>query len=295
MNQITVLGILAEIESSTGRSLSMPKISPVSGGCIHRSQLWECGSFQAFVKSNQSNVLSVFEAEFAALMELKVSDRLRVPSPITCGLSEDSAFLVIEFIPLQRHGDAFAMGQGLADLHRRVSSNHCFGWHRDNVIGETPQPNPWTRSWPEFFANHRLRHQFHLASQKGRTFPGADHLLDAVPDILSHEPAPSLLHGDLWSGNAAFDESGRPVVFDPAIYYGDREADIAFTYLFGGFSKDFYEAYEDSWPLPAGHLIRRRLYNLYHELNHFWLFGGGYGNLADQSIQWLLQNALKIC
>ena len=103
-----------------------------------------------------------------------------------------------------------------------------------------------------------------------------------------YDPAPSLLHGDLWGGNIGFDESGNPVVFDPACYFGDREVDLAFSEMFGGFSPSFYEAYEQTFPLDKGYQLRKRLYNLYHELNHYYLFGGGYGEQAKETVSFLL-------
>jgi fructosamine-3-kinase len=132
----------------------------------------------------------------------------------------------------------------------------------------TPQQNSWCDDWAEFWRTRRMQPQLDLARRNGFD-------LEATFDLGNHRPQPSLLHGDLWSGNAGFTAQG-PVVFDPAVYYGDREADLAMTELFGGFPRQFYQAYNDAWPLEEGYQRRKPLYNLYHLLNHLNLFGGGY-------------------
>ena len=183
-----------------------------------------------------------------------------------------------------------ALGERLATLHRVAAS--CFGWHRDNTIGATPQRNGWDDDWVRFFVGRRLEVQLGLAEANGAPV----HLLErgrwlcqlAGALFASHRPMPSLLHGDLWGGNWATDAAGEPVVFDPAVYFGDREADIAMTRLFGGFGPAFYSAYQSAWPLDAAAGTRRTLYNLYHVLNHFNLFGGGYAAQAGAMIERLL-------
>jgi fructosamine-3-kinase len=181
------------------------------------------------------------------------------------------------------------LGDQLAALHRATESR--FGWHRGNTIGSTPQSNEWHEDWIVFYRERRLRVQIDLAARRmgaplrqlGET------LMERLPEFFQdYRPAPSLLHGDLWSGNVATMREGDPVIFDPAVYYGDREADIAMTELFGGFSADFYAAYRRAWPLDPGYETRKSLYNLYHVLNHFNLFGGGYGMQAQQMMQRLL-------
>ncbi|PSN18310.1 hypothetical protein C7271_13155, partial [filamentous cyanobacterium CCP5] len=149
--------------------------------------------------------------------------------------------------------------------------------------------SPWTADWVEFYREHRLRYQFQLARRRGMQFSGADELLAALPELLAgHDPAPALVHGDLWSGNAAVTSDGEPVIIDPATYYGDREVDMAMSELFGRFSAAFYEGYNAAYPLDAGYEQRKTLYNLYHVVNHFNLFGGGYGSQAQRMIHQLL-------
>jgi len=168
-----------------------------------------------------------------------------------------------------------ALGSALAKLHQTTSDSRQFGADFDNHIGATSQPNPWTNSWADFFTEHRLEYQFQLAESRCRKFRDARPLLDAVHSHLSTlHITPSLIHGDLWGGNVSFDGTGAPVLFDPAAYFGDREADLAFTHLFGGFGPGFYEAYRAE--IPEVEPVRETIYNLYHLLNHFNLFGGGY-------------------
>jgi protein-ribulosamine 3-kinase len=174
-------------------------------------------------------------------------------------------------------------------MHR--SPKEYFGWETDNCIGSTPQPNPKTENWVSFYRNFRLLHQFNLAEKKGMVFKNKSNLLEGI-DIFFQDyyPHPSLLHGDLWGGNSASTKEGEPFIFDPATYYGDRETDLAFTYMFGGFSSAFYLGYEKIYPLDKGFHTRKILYNLYHELNHFNLFGGGYANSAESSINQLMKH-----
>jgi fructosamine-3-kinase len=162
----------------------------------------------------------------------------------------------------------------------------------DNTIGSTPQKNTPRQDWVAFWREQRLGYQLQLAARQGHG--GAlqrqgEQLLEYLPDFFTdHRPQASLLHGDLWSGNYSIDSQGQPVIFDPAVYFGDREADLAMTELFGGFGAEFYAAYNSSWPLEPGYAVRKTLYNLYHILNHLNLFGGGYLSQAQRMIQHLL-------
>ena len=180
----------------------------------------------------------------------------------------------------------------LAAMHAHTAAG--FGWDRDNTIGATPQPNQWTRDWVTFLREQRIGHQLGLARDNG--LPAATHdrverVQSALPRLFDvYQPQPSLLHGDLWGGNWAVESGGHPVVFDPAVYYGDREADLAMTELFGGFDRGFYEAYRRTWPLDPGYDVRRDLYQLYHILNHFNLFGGGYAGQVRALADRLLAN-----
>jgi fructosamine-3-kinase len=257
------------------------------------SENWSCafGAQRAFVKVAPVDSETALEAEADGLRELAAANAVRVPGPLAVGSTGRHAYLALEWLDLAGDGRDAPLGRALARLHRNTTPR--FGWHRDNTIGGTPQLNGWLDDWPKFVRDRRLGPQLALAAGNGHGGALArdgERVLDVVPALLAgHEPIASLLHGDLWSGNAgrlAF--SGEPVIMDPAVYYGDREADLAMTELFGGFGPDFYAAYREAWPIDAGYPIRRTLYNLYHVLNHLNLFGEGYLAQARQMIGALL-------
>lgn len=223
---------------------------------------------ERFLKLNEARFQDAFAAEADGLAALRAAG-LRAPEPVSHGVAGGEAFLLLEFLALEGKEDFAALGRMLAEAHRRPGPR--FGWHRDNTIGATPQQNGWCDDWAEFWRQRRLRPQLELAERNGFALAAPD--VDAL--LRGHSPHPSLLHGDLWRGNAGFTPEG-PVVFDPAVYYGDREADLAMTELFGGFPREFYEAYDEAYPLEDGYETRKHLYNLYHLLNHLNLFGRSY-------------------
>ena len=280
------------ITLATGVPFELAEKSSLSGGCINRaSRIRSFDNRDFFVKENEIGFLPFFEAEAKALEEIEGTSTLQVPRVISFGSLPDGSFLILSFVTegsSTKLGES-RLGEALADLHK-IRQPH-FGWKIDNCIGSTPQPNPKSEDWIEFFRSHRLEHQFKLARKKGKEFTNSDQLLSELDCFFpDYSPQPSLLHGDLWGGNTSYDSRGMPFVFDPASYYGDREADLAFTYMFGGFSKSFYESYQSVFPLDSGFQIRKTLYNLYHELNHFNLFGGGYAYSAQSSIDQLLSS-----
>ncbi len=281
--------ITTAITEATGTPFGPARATAVNGGCINRTMRLGDGERSFFVKLNDAHLLKMFEAEASGLEEIAQSATLRVPHPICAGIAGGEAYLALEYIHLGRSGDSAQAGAQLAAMHR-VSSDR-FGWQSDNYIGATPQPNTPTGDWIDFWRDQRLGVQLELASRKGdgeKLLQRGEQLIERLPALLDHAPRPSLLHGDLWGGNLGYDAQGSPVVFDPALYYGDREADLAMTELFGGFDNRFYAAYEESWPLDPGYETRKSLYNLYHILNHFNLFGGGYGGQALGMIDRLL-------
>ncbi len=234
----------------------------------------------------------MFEAEQEGLQALAQAATLRVPKPLCSGVIEDQSYLIMEYVHLNSRASAVSeeeAGRQLALLHRHTAAR--YGWHRDNTIGATRQPNTEHSDWCSFWRDERLGFQLQEARRNGCSAMiqelGSElqHCLDR---FLDHNPEPSLLHGDLWGGNLAYNEQGHPVVYDPATYYGDRETDLAMTELFGGFSQRFYAAYHKTWPLPAGYSQRKTLYNLYHILNHMNMFGGGYQAQAINMMQQLL-------
>lgn len=279
-----------KIAGVTGGPFTPTRSDAGGGGCINRTLVLDGGGARYFVKLNDAARRDMFAAEAEGLRTLAATGTARVPAPLCHGVAEGQAFLVLEYLPLQA-ADARAqetLGRQLAQLHRATAPT--FGWHRDNAIGSTPQINTPTDNWIGFWREHRLGFQLQLAADNGGALSRkGEQLLDALPVFFkNYHPVPSLLHGDLWGGNAAATGNGEPVIFDPAVYYGDRETDIAMTELFGGFPARFYAAYREAWPLDTGYRVRKSLYNLYHVLNHFNLFGGGYLSQAERLIDDLL-------
>lgn len=286
------------LEEALSAHLSRPyrirEAHAVGGGCIHKSFLIDDGRTRFFVKTNAIQAAPMFAAEADGLTAL-AAFALRVPAVVACGESGDTAFLILEYLdlfPLDRAGGA-RLGEALAELHAQSAVGaESFGWSRDNFIGATPQANTPHPGWPAFFAQERLLPQLMLARARGmeRTLvEKGERLAERVGAFfLAYQPSPALVHGDLWGGNAAQLADGTPVVFDPAVYRGDREVDLAMSELFGGFPESFYAAYRRALPLDEGFERRKTLYNLYHILNHFHLFGGGYLGAARRMIEKLL-------
>lgn len=288
--------ILQAMAMAVSGAMSEPvhirRVVPVTGGDINACYRLETPGREYFAKLNDSARLGMFEAERDGLTALAEARALRVPAPICCGLAADTAFLVMEHIGFgpDTADSAERLGRGLATMHRHTSER--FGWHRDNSIGTTAQPNAWDEDWQRFYGEKRLAHQLRLAAEHGHDDELqrlGERLIARLPEFYAgYRPVASLLHGDLWGGNRATDGEGRPVIFDPAVYHGDREADLAMTELFGGFPERFYAAYREFWPLDAGYGLRKTLYNLYHVLNHANLFGGAYAAQALRMMQQLL-------
>ena len=278
------------ISAQTGQAVSYRSHQSVSGGCIHEAQMLETDQETFFVKISDADHQSMLEAEANGLEALQNADKIRCPKVILNDVLGNRAVLVLEFIAMQSvpPGGMEKLGRQLAEQHQLTSNS--FGWLDNNFIGSTPQPNTLKLKWIPFFRDKRLSYQIQLAEKNGLQFSGKQNMLDNLEVYFDgYAPMPSLLHGDLWGGNIGFDEQGEPVTFDPACYYGDREADLAFTEMFGGFSSGFYTSYNAHFPLHEGYSTRKKLYNLYHELNHYNLFGGGYGRQAVATIDFLLR------
>jgi protein-ribulosamine 3-kinase len=283
-----------ELNALSGAGCAAHPGRSVGGGSINECYAWPARGGTLFVKVAPRSSTGTFEAEAAGLAELAQARALRVPQVRACGATATDAFLALEWIEAARADPASErrLGEGLAALHAVTAPR--FGWSRDNTIGRTPQLNGWLDSWPEFYRERRLRPQLALAAANGMAALAAcgERLLEAVPALLAaHNPLASLLHGDLWGGNWLAAASGEPVVFDPAVYYGDGETDLAMTRLFGGFGAAFYRAYQAAAPPAPGAPTRNRLYQLYHVLNHANLFGGGYAAQARVIMQELLAAA----
>ncbi len=284
--------IASEIGAATGRPFLVRSQRAVGGGCINDAVVLEGDDRRFFVKLNDPGRAEMFAAEFVGLEEILRSRTVRVPAPVCHGVADGRSYLAQEYLDLSGRGGTApdeALGRALAAMHRVTQSG--YGWHIDNTIGSTPQQNRRDEDWTRFWRERRLGFQLELAAANGhgrRLQQSGERLLEALPALLPQRPSASLLHGDLWSGNHACLRDGTPVIFDPAVYYGDRETDIAMTELFGGYSAHFYQAYEEAWPLDSGYPMRKTLYNLYHVLNHLNLFGGGYLSQAERMIASLL-------
>ena len=273
------------------------------GSALHQSRLVEVkhaeGSATYFVKSGVAAAPDQFETEAFALQALGRCGVLPVPQVI--GVSrEPSTFLVLEAItPGERRSDFSAtFGRALAALHQAPVPFHgpegeSFGFPQDNYLGRTPQPNGWCSDWVDFFREHRLGHMLRLVERANLGSPVllqlGDRLLHRLDAELADPAEPAaLLHGDLWGGNYMVGADGGAVLVDPAAYQGRREADLAMTQLFGGFSPSFYDAYQDVWPLAPGAPRRLEIYKLYHLLNHLVLFGTAYHDRCLASLRHLV-------
>ena len=281
------------VSSVCGRDVTVEKKQAVHGGEANDAfELFLSGGKKLFMKSNSVSNADFFRAEAEGITAIKTTGTLRVPEIYAMGTDGSCSFLLMEFIERTGTMRDFweKLGAGLAAMHKADTSAFVlggkFGLISDNYIGAGKQKNSPKESWTEFFAECRLRPQFELASGyfDGTTIMKADRLLDNLDRFLYEPEKPSLLHGDLWSGNFLPGENGEPVLIDPAVYVGCNEADIAMTELFGGFDKRFYSAYFETMGTVSGYEDRRDLYNLYHLTNHLNLFGSAYLSAVVRTI-----------
>jgi protein-ribulosamine 3-kinase len=270
----------------------MTDAQQVLGGDINECTVITLQSGQKFfIKTNVAKRAFMFSAESVALEELAATGCVRVPAVLGSGVVGNTAFLALEYVPLTHKTSQAAekFGEQLAQLHRIAQP--YFGWGCDNTIGRTMQHNSANNSWVGFWQESRLLPQIEWAQARGLTGKEVDDLLRLTEQcgaLVGHNPTPALLHGDLWGGNWSVTAAGTPIMYDPASYYGDREADVAMTELFGGFPDSFYQGYNRGWCLSPEYQTRKTLYNLYHVINHYNLFGGGYGQQAVSMARQLL-------
>jgi len=282
--------IANDIAKALGWSAGQVAFRPVSGGSIGGS--WELTGIhgRAFVKTMAASQSAMLDAERDGLERLARTGAIRTPEVLGYGSLAGSAWLALEWLdlrPLTGNASA-ALGRRLAEIHQCRAE--AFGLEKDNFIGATPQPNTQTADWAEFFFEYRLGFQLALLARDHRGFgpEAADALRRAWEHRFSgYRPTPALLHGDFWGGNAAMLDDGEPVIFDPAVHYGDRECDLAMAEMFGGFGAAFHDAYRGVWPLEPEHAERRDFYQLYHLLNHANLFGGHYISASRRAIDQL--------
>ncbi|WP_341503883.1 fructosamine kinase family protein [Gallaecimonas sp. GXIMD4217] len=278
-----------EVTAALGRPYLLQDRQPISGGDTHRAYCLTDGQLRLFAKVAPVEHGEILASEAFGLAELAKTGQVRVPEVVTQGQTEAFSYLVLEYLPLGQpeKGAWQKLGELLAALHGRTDQA-MYGFDEDNFIGLTDQRNGWHKHWDQFFAEQRLGYQLTLLAEKGERLGDIEELVACAKNLLhGHQPRPALLHGDLWSGNVGF-LGTEPVLFDPACYYGDREADIAMTELFGRLDPDFYDAYDNNLPLDADYELRRSLYNLYHLLNHANLFGGHYLQQAKAQLKQVL-------
>ncbi|WP_269621903.1 fructosamine kinase family protein [Prochlorococcus marinus] len=279
MQKITIEEIFRTESPLKGERVT--NVIPVNGGCIHDA--WcldlETGR-QLFAKTTsvKNSSMLQFEAKGLDVLSQAVNTSyIKVPKPLSIQEIKNTSILILPWFNLLE-GDEKKLGHGLALLHKETSKNNTegFGWGEDGFIGNNPQIGGWESTWGECFVNLRLIPQMKIATKWGLNFDNKKVLSKITNFLNEHEPLPSLVHGDLWKGNAATNKTGEGVLFDPAVWWADREVDIAMTKLFGGFSKQFYSSYEEVFPLSSSFHQRIEIYNLYHLLNHANLFGGYY-------------------
>ncbi|MEM6646337.1 MAG: fructosamine kinase family protein [Bacteroidota bacterium] len=278
------VALRGDLEAALGQIQTMQPLAAGHGADAFRL---ETPSSRFFVKVGRGHAAAQIRAEATGLHALLAHSPM-VAQVRWTGDADGATALALDWVEQGRRtprGEA-QLGEGLAELHRYSAAEATrYGFAADNFIGATPQRNTSTGAWPAFFRDYRLMPQVALARQNGYWqtcwTPWLEQVYRRLDDLLPSHPPPSLLHGDLWSGNVLYRADGSPVLIDPAVYHGDREADLAMTRLFGGFGRAFYEAYEATWPPDGGAEERVGLYNLYHLLNHLNLFGSGYAGSVE--------------
>ena len=280
-NEIEEQHFIEAANSALNQRLVAPEVHPQSGGSAAATAIVLCTQSQqsAFIKIVGIEQYQQLAMEADGIAAIANTQAIRTPKILANGDFEEHSWLAMEALPLQplKSSSAALLGEHLAALHSPVELD--YGWHSDGYLGASEQPNDEYENWIEFFRDQRLGYQLQLAAGNG-----FDELLDPGYELLTsldalftgYQPQPSLIHGDLWPGNAAQLADGTPVIFDPAAYYGDHEAELGMCELFGGFPKEFWQAYAANKPIDGGFKTRRYIYRLYHMLNHLNLFGERY-------------------
>lgn len=265
--------IITQLGNALNTTITVNGESSIVGGCINNAIKINTNKGDFFVKWNTNSKANMFQTEYNGLKVLKDTNTIRIPNV----LCFDDDFLILEFIPPSNPNNAFweVFGQKLALMHKQTHSK--FGLDFDNYIGSLYQDNTQNKNWTEFFIQNRLQAQLSIGNFSGTLLSDFDKLFQKLPNLFPNEK-PALLHGDLWNGNFLAKNGDTPMLIDPAIYYGNREIDIAMSKLFGGFNSDFYFAYNESHPLENGWEDRIQICNLYPLLVHVNLFGGAYIN-----------------
>jgi fructosamine-3-kinase len=275
------------IKDKLGNRVEIIAIKNLSGGCINHAYKVETSIGSYFIKYNPNQNLFMFESEAQGLTLIKDSGTINVPEVVGLGKVPEFVYLILEYLDSSARNKNYwdDFGEKLAKMHQM--SNAYFGLNHSNFIGSLPQFNTPTESWISFFIEQRLEIQLKMAIESEKIpksfIPKMAVLYNKLSDLMPEE-RPALLHGDLWSGNVMVGSKGEVVLIDPAVYFGNREAEMAFTTLFGGFDASFYDSYNQHFPLASGFEDRIDLYNLYPLLVHVNLFGGGYFNSVNQIV-----------
>lgn len=267
----------SSFKSDFGSSFVIHEALPVEGGDINLAFHLDTNQGQYFVKLNTPNKIDLFRTERDGLLELAKCDALVVPEPISFGTNANAAYLCMSFLELADEFDHGILGEAIAELHTPIGQQ--FGWEDNNFIGSSIQHNDWETNWAGFFWEKRLEPQLLQMLEVSSSFPDSalEPMKAAINAILDNRTyVPSLVHGDLWNGNVGMTTSGKPCIYDPAIYWGHSETDLAMARLFGGFRQEFFDAYETVRSSEAGEAERFLVYQLYHLLNHYNLFGSSY-------------------
>ena len=284
MDDVDTVALQRTLTEALSEPVRIREVQPLGGGCINHATklITDAGTF--FAKWNENGPADLFVREAESLRELsKACTLLQIPRVIVAQSSP--ALLITTFLDSPsgaRHDQDERLGRGIAELHR--STHDRYGFHHTNYCGATPQDNRWNTDWIDFFGQQRIAYLVKLIEQRrGWSVQEQqlyEQLLKRLPRWISHQPTPALNHGDLWSGNYMYSAQG-PALIDPACYYADREFDLALMAMFGGYSHRVWDAYREAFPLEEGWRERQDLYLLYHYLNHYYLFGGGYGSQAQ--------------
>lgn len=287
VNMKDLQNIIATINQQTPWPVDATAISRISGGCIHSAYIIGKGEQRAFIKVGAASALDQFKAEAFGLKTMQKTRAIKTPKVYGFDQQGDQSYLALQVLNLHppKASSWRKFGQQLARLHQNSAT--IFGAKINTFIGRTTQANQQTGDWFNFWKTQRLGAQLTLAKNNGARASLIDdgiELADNMHLLFSSPPKPACLHGDLWQGNWGFDPQGQPVIYDPAFYYGDCETDLAMTRLFGQAHPDFYAAYHDINPIKNGAQTRETFYNIYHLLNHYHLFGGGYADQAHDAI-----------
>ncbi len=285
---------LGQLSEEYGQKVILERKEYVGGGCISHAARLKCNTGSFFLKWNSSCENDMFLKEAAGLQEMYSVENpyLVIPKVIWAKeVDELPGCLLLEYLQTTGIPTGFdeKLGQGLAVMHRKTAPG--YGFLHDNYCGSTVQNNRWNNNWIDFFGRQRIWHLVELIERSrglsSEEIKMIEKLVNKLPDILSHETTPSLIHGDLWSGNYMYTDKG-PALIDPAAYYADREMEFSIMTLFGGFSPRVWAAYQEMLPLQDGWKERNRLYQLYHVLNHYYLFGGSYRSQAIHIVKHFL-------